>query len=84
MSVEIGGVLVVSKIAGLVKVAYRIFLMVNVAQLARALHCGCRGREFDSHRSPQYILLSSWGEFFLGMDQSRMVESNSVTYTPVE
>ena len=42
----------VSKIAGLVKVAHRIFLMVDVAQLARALDRGSRGREFDSHRSP--------------------------------
>lgn len=35
-----------------VRVPARKLQMVNVAQLARALHCGCRCREFDSHHSP--------------------------------
>ena len=31
--------------------------MVDVAQLVRALVCGTRGREFDSPRSPQKVIL---------------------------
>ena len=43
-----------------VRVPARKLQMVNVAQLARALHCGCRCREFDSHHSPRYAPVDQW------------------------